>query len=63
MRGLQALPCLSTMDLVYLGARLLWSISQCIVDLGLFLVNDIGAYLQWSISQCIRAAVLPTIVD
>ena len=43
MRGLQALPCLSTMDLVYLGAHLLWSISQCIIDLGLVLVYN-GLY-------------------
>ena len=31
------------MDLVYLGARLLWSISQCIIDLGLVLVYN-GLY-------------------
>ena len=43
MLGLQALPCLSTMDLVYLGARLLWSISQCIIDLGLVIVYN-GLY-------------------
>ena len=54
MRGLQALPCLSTMDLVYLGARLLWSISQYIVDLGLVLVND-GLY--WCLSTMVYFAM------
>ena len=54
MRGLQALPCLSTMDLVYLGARLLWSFSQCIIDLGLVLVYD-GLY--WCLSTMVYFAM------